>query len=300
MTLYNPISTFVQNMRLLFKRRVQDSQPAVAGNGLGTTDVPDRIGYVYARFPAGKAADGGSLFTPPFTVRSAGAVFPNYDGADIHVAYNRNRELQIVEGNYQALDKAGIDTRSFNPLHQQSKWVYLWQLTIGLCTAVATTLNDSYLVSIKRHLTYANNVFSYFETGEAADKIDLSAYVPAVDMHCYAAVWRDTYTNAIEVTTSTAQSLFTPLDVTDLNQLATSRPPDSVPYKAFVLANNAGTISQNAADIDLRQLLNTPTAWGFPVPVAFRERIQPNRQQVVYGSLPVTGSLEVLGSLVVI
>jgi hypothetical protein len=298
MTLYSPINSFVEKVRLLFKRRVQDTQLAYLGNGAGVVEIHDRDGYVYARFPGGKDASGNAQFSPPFPVRSAGAAFQVFEGCPVKVKYGSNDELEIDSAVYQALDQAGIDTRTLNPLHQQSKWVYIWQITIGICTAVANTVNDSLLVSVKKHLTYYNNTFSYFETGTEAEKIDLAPYMPAADMHRYALVWKDAYGNIGEVTTSTTQSLFMPLDINDINEAVAQRPPDAVPYKAFVLANNGGTLTQNVQEVDTRQFMNVPQTWGFPNPVAYRERIHPDRQVLYAGSLVVTGSLEVLGSLV--
>lgn len=300
--LYSPFNIFLERVRLLFKKRVQDGQLAYLGDSDlpgARVEIPDRVGYVYCRFPGGRDATGAAKYSTPFPVRSAGAAFLNYPGAPVYVAYGKNDELQIIEAHYAELDKAGIDTRILNPLHQQSKWVYLWQLTIGLSSAVANSVNDSFLVTIKKYRHYVNNRFQSLETGLQADKIDLTAYNPATDMHRYAAVWTDTYLNVVEVTTSTTQSMFTPLDATDIQELVAERPPDAIPHKAFYLANNAGTVVQQAAsDVDLRQFLNTPQIHGFPNPVEYRERIHPDRQVLFAGSMVVTGSLEILGSLV--
>jgi hypothetical protein len=155
------------------------------------------------------------------------------------------------------------------------------------------------VVTVKKFRHYVGNRFQQFETGLLADKIDLSSYVPATDMHRYAAVWLDTYGNVAEVTTSTTQSLFAPLDSTDIDELVVNRPPDAIPHKAFYLSNNQGTVTQQAAsDVDLRQFLNMPQLHGFTSPVNYRERIQPDRQVLFAGELVVTGELEVLGELV--
>lgn len=297
--LYNPVTAFIETTRKLFKSRVRDAQLAYLGDGTGRVEVPDRRGYVYIRFPGGKDANGFATFSTPGIARSSGAAFLNFEGAAVYVAIGYNDEFEIVSANYQQLDQSGIDTRVLNPLHQQSKWVYLWQLTIGLATAVATTTTGSLLVSVKKYLHYVNNTFQFFEIDDLADKVNLSSYIPATDMQRYAAVWIDTYTNTAHVTTSTTQSLFTTLDDIDIQELVAQRPPDAIPHKAFYLANNQGTITQNpVSDIDLRQFLNMPPVIGFQSPVAYRERIQPGRQQLFTGSLVVTGSLEVLGSLV--
>lgn len=298
MKLYAPLSFAAEKLRLLFQRRIQDAELAYLGNGQGRVDIPDMKGYVYARFADGADNNGNTLYSTPFAVRSAGAAYLNYEGTGVYVAYGRNNELQIVEAHYATMDQAGMDTRVLNPLNQQSRFVYLWQITIGKCSAVATTINDSYLVTVKNFLHYVNNRFQFFETALQADKLSLSAYNPTTDQHRYAAVWVDTYGNVAEVTTSISQSLFTPLDVTDIQELVASRPPDATPHQAFYLANNQGTVTQQpAVDVDLRQFLNMPQIIGFQSPVAYRERIQPDRQQLFTGALQVTGSLQVLGLL---
>jgi len=299
--LYRAVQRTTQRLRLLMSRRVQDSELAFLcdGEGIGKPDITDRRGYYYAQFSDGVDASGNAKYSPPFPVRAAGVAFQVYVGCPVYVAYGRNDEYQIVEANYQALDQAGIDTRLLNPLNQQNQYVNLWQLTIAFCSAVATTANDSFLVTVKRFLYYVNNTFAFFETGNQADKLDLSAYVPATDMQCYAAVWVDTYTGAAEITTSTAQSLFTTLDDTDIQEVVAGRPPDAVPLKAFWLANDQGTITQSPVnDVDLRQFLNMPPVHGFLNPVAYRERIQADRQQLYAGTLEITGTLEILGVLV--
>lgn len=302
MSLYSPFTFFKETYRLLFQQRLKDGQLAFLGDKSGPgarTEVPDADGYLYARFQNVPDANGNATFSAPFLVRSGNAAFQNHPGASVYVAVGYNGELEIVSANYQELTRNGIDTRTLNPLHQQSKWVYLWQFTIGLCSAVGNSVNGSYLVTVKKYLRYFDNVFAASETGAQADKIDLQSVVPAVDMHRYATVWLDAYTGDFEVTTSTTQSLFTTMDDSDLLETVTNRPPDAVPHKTFYLANNQGTITQQPVkDRDVRQFLNMPAVHGFPNPVAYRERIHPDKQQLFAGSLVVTGSLQVLGSLI--
>lgn len=300
--MYNPLDIFFEKARLLFQRRVQDGQLAYLGDSHlpgARVEIPDKIGYVYARFPDGKDSNGDEKYSTPFPVRAPGTAFVNAPGTGVYVAYGRNNEWQIVEPHYATMDQAGIDTRILNPLHQQSKWVYLWQLTIGLASAVATSTTDSFLITIKKYRHYVNNRFQSLETGDQADKLDAQPYVPATDMHRYVAVWTDTYRNVAELTTSTTQSLFTPLDSTDIQEVVNERPPDAIPHKLIYLSDDQGTVRQQAAsDVDVRQFLNTPPIHGFPNPVTYRERIHPDRQVLVAGSLVITASLEVLGSLV--
>ena len=271
--IYYPSSSLVESLRRLFKRRVGDAVPAYLGDSDmpgARTDVPGRTGYVYVRL---RRTD------KPFMARSGQGAYPNYPGATVYVAYRYQGEPEIVGTNYAALDQVGIDTRVLNPLNQQSKWVYPYQLTYGLASAVASTITDSFLVTVKKFRHYTGNVIAAFETPLEADKIDLSSYIPAADMHCYAAVWIDTYLNQAVVTTSVTQSIYTPLDETDIQELvvraASSRPPDGTPLKAFYLANNQGTLKQSTLEVDLRLWLYNPPVHGFPSTLTTLERVRP-------------------------
>jgi hypothetical protein len=283
---YFPSNWVTESLRNLFQRRIGDSVPAYLGDKVGTgarVDVPGRTGYVYVRLQRN---------SPPFMARSGDAAYPNYPGAPVYIAYRYNSEVEIVGTNYKALDSVGIDSRVLNPLNQQSRWVYPYQLTYGLASAVATTVTDSFLVTVKKFRHYVANTLQAFETPLAADKIDLSAYVPAAGQHCYAAVWIDTFLNEAVVTTSVAQATSTPLDDTDLQELvvraASSRPPDATPLKAFYLANAQGTLRQSALEVDLRLWLYNPPAWGFPNVLSTLERVWPNRTLIV-GPYTTTG-----------
>lgn len=304
MSLYRPYTVALEKARLLFKRRNRDAMSAVLGDSDlpgARVDILDMEGFVYARFPNVPDANGFVTYGAPMAVRSSNAAYPNYPGAEVYIAYNYSGELEIVGTNNRALDQAGIDTRAFNPLNQQSKFVYLWQITIAFCSAVANSVNNSYLITVKKFRHYVNNTFTTFETGTQAEKESLSSVNPATDMHRYAAAWLDTYRNELEVTTSTTQSLFTPLNSTDVQEVVNERPPDAIPLRAFYLANNQDSITQQpASDVDLRQFLNMPQIHGLPNPIAYRERIQPGRQAVYHGTLTVTATLTVLGSVTVL
>jgi len=237
--LYRPSNSATERIRALFKRRIADGELAYLGDSIlpgARVDVPGRPGYVYVRFPYGKDASGRTLFTQPTMARSSGAAYTNYAGTAVYVAVKYNNELEIVSAHYPSMDRAGINTATLNPLNQQSKWVYPWQLTMGLASAVATAFTVSTLVMVKSFRHYAGNLFVVFETPLQADKIDLAPYIPTVNEHCYAMVWVDTYTNLPVVTTSVAQSIFTPLDATDLQECvvraAASRPPAAVSRSA--------------------------------------------------------------------
>lgn len=295
-------SSITERVRGLFKRRVSDGELAYLGDthGAGSrVDVPGKNGYVYIHFPDGRDESGFARFSQPTIARSSGAAYINAPGSTVYVAVRYNNELEIVSANYAGMDRAGIDTRVLNPLNQQSKFVYPYQLTYGLASAVATSATTSFLVMVKSLRHYTGNVFKTFATPLQANKINLSSYVPAADMHCYAAVWIDTYTNTAVVTTSVSQSLFTPLDETDLQELivrtASSRPADGIPLKAFYLSNGQSTIQQSALDVDLRQWLDNPVPWGFPTTLTTIERVRPG-YTLITGAISASG----VGALTVV
>lgn len=282
--IYRPSTFVIEKWRSLIKRRLGDADLAYLGDTHGDgarVDVPGKVGYVYVHFATGGVNEsGGAIYGPPVMVYTGSAAYPNTPGMPVYVGYGYSGELEIKQAHAEGLRQAGIDARVLNPLNQQSKFVYLWQLTMGLASAVATSVTDSYLITVKSFRHYVGNTFQTFETPLEVNKIDLAPYVPATDMHCYAAIWLDTYTNTVSVTTSTAQALSLPLDATDVQECAANRPADAIPLKAFYLSNNQATITQNARDTELRQVLNAPHIWGFPNILSHIERVRPNRTLV--------------------
>ena len=290
---YHPSSSVIERLRAMFQRRVGDTTAAFLGDSDGSgarIAVPGKDGYVYVRFPNGRSDSGGIIYSPPFMVRSAGAAYPNVPGFAVNVGYSDNGELEIKSANARALDQAGINTAALNPLNQQSKFVYSWQLTMGLVSAVGTFLTASTLVTVKSFRHYVANRFRTFETPLEADKIDLAAHIPAADLQCLAAVWIDTYTNTHSVTASTPQALNVPFDDSDFDELIEGRPADAIPLKAFVLANGQIKIMQSPInETDLRQHLSVPPIWGFPHDLTTIERVRDGYTFVV-GPYTASGS----------
>jgi hypothetical protein len=282
--MYRPSNSILERIRGLFKQRVGDAEFAYLGDSHGDgarVDVPGKIGFVYIHFPNGKDENGNALYSTPMIARATSVAYLNFPGAGVYVGAGYDGELEIKAAHYAGLDQAGVDTRVLNPLNQQSKFVYSWQLTYGLANAVATTLTGSFLVTVKSFLHYVGNTFQKYETPLQADKIDLASHVPGADEHRYAAIWIDTYTNTPTVTTSTTQPLDEPLDYTDIQELVTGRPADAMPLKAFYLSDDQSTLRQTAREVDLRQHMATPTPWGFPHALTSLERVRPNYTLVV-------------------
>jgi hypothetical protein len=282
--MYRPSNSILERIRGLFKRRVGDAEFAYLGDSHGDgarVDVPGKIGFVYIHFPNGKDENGNALYSTPMIARATGVAFLNFPGAGVYVGAGYDGEIEIKAAHYAGLDQAGVDTRVLNPLNQQSKFVYSWQLTYGLANAVATTLTGSFLVTVKSFLHYVGNTFQKYDTPLQSDKIDLASHVPGVDEHRYAAIWIDTYTNTPTVTTSTTQPLDEPMDYTDIQELVTGRPADAMPLKAFYLSDDQSTLRQTAREVDLRQHMATPHIWGFPHALTSLERVRPNYTLVV-------------------
>lgn len=281
---YLPSTSEIEILRRLFQNRVGDAWYAVLGDRLGTgarTDVPGKPGWVYIMFLNGGDANGNVSYTAPTMVRAAGVAFPNVPGTGLWVGYGYDGDLCVKAAHNKALDAMGINTQVLNPLNQQSRFVYPWQLTYGLASAVGNSTTPSTLVTVKkiRHYT-GGNLLQPFDTPLQADKIDLASYIPAADTHCYAMVWLDTYTNDPAVTTSVTQALSSPLSDADLQECvvrsASSRPPDAIPFKAFYLSNDQGSITQSDLDVDVRQWLDMPNVLGFPNVLTTLERIRAN------------------------
>lgn len=290
--MYLPSSSPLERLRSLFKRRVGDADLAYLGDSHGEgarVDVPGTDDYVYVHFATGGVDENGfAIYSTPQMAWVGNVAYPNVPGCPVYVGIGYSDILEIKAVHPRGLRQAGISARVLNPLNQQSKFVYLWQLTMGLANAVGTTASASFLVTIKSFRHYVGNIFQTFETPGPADMVDLEPYVPAADMHCYAAIWLDTYTNLPVVTTSTAQALTIQMDLTDIQELTVNRPADAIPLKAFHLSNDQTSVRASAQDTELRQVLNTPQLWGFPNILSHLERVWPNRT-LVTGPYTVSG-----------
>jgi hypothetical protein len=127
---------------------------------------------------------------------------------------------------------------------------------------------------------------------------DLAPFIPIAQQHRYAMVWLDTFTEQYQITASVSQSMFTPLDLTDIAELFVDRPADGVPIKAYYLKDNQGAVLQSAKEVDMRQLINVPDAVGYANPVTRHTRIRDNRELATRGVITVTSAtLTVYGTI---
>lgn len=290
--MYLPSNSIIERLRHLFKRRVRDSELAYLGDSHAAgarVDVPGKKGFVYIHFAVGKDENGFATYGGVTMARSGTAAYINAPGMPVHVAYNRSNELEVVGTVNAALDEYGIDTRVLNPLNQQSKFVYEWQLTYGLANAVANAVTESTLITVKSFRHYVGNVFQTFATPDVDAKIDVVSVIPGEGEHCFVAVWVDTYTNDYEITSSTPQSTAEDLDETDIQECVSGRPPDAMPLKAFRLANAQTSVRQSSQESSLRQHMATPQLWGFPNVLTTRERVRPNHT-LVTGPFTLSGA----------
>ena len=276
------------------RNRIADkAQQAILGTEGGTVYVPQRDGFLYIRFVAGTDENGFAKYSPPAIARAGvGSAYIPQAGRRVWVGYGYDGQLEIKQGDFTDLLEAGITPIASNPLAPETKFFSTDMYMPLRSSAIGTGANPSTKVKVNQWIYYLDEgqLSISPSMGGGTGNPDLSAHIPSAQNHCYAVLWLDVYLNDFVVTTSTPQSMFTALDITDLQECIVDRPADGVPIKAFYLADNQASVVQRAEEVDLRQLINTPPLTGYANPVTHHTRIWGGRELIVRGTYAVTSA----------
>jgi len=264
-------------------------------------DVPGRQGYVYVRFPAGNDGNGFVKYAPALEVRAGiGAAFLKRPRGQVWVGRDYTNQLAIKAGDWQEMVDIGVNPSYTNPLAPEAQrtstpdnFVPLLSLPPGTADTPGTK------VTVSQWFYYDDVTFrAYNGTARDANKIDLAPFIPAAGYHRYAMLWIDTYTKGIYVTTSTAESLFNDMTITlaetHWQECAELRPADGVPIKAYYLKDDDPYVVEYFKHVDLRQMINVNRPHGFPKTIAGNERIQPDRQVVMHGTVTMNDGAQLI------
>ena len=111
-------------------------------------------------------------------------------------------------------------------------------------------------------------------------------------------MWLDTFDQSIQITTSTAQLIETPIDETDYQEAWADRFQDWLPIQSYVLSDegdgNEGTITHKNLGLDHRQWLNMPDELGNEYELTVNTRIRDKRQMVIHGELIIPEGKELI------
>lgn len=280
----------------------QQSRRGFLGDGNGRINVAGRKGYVYVRYISGSDSNGNATYGAPVHTRFAmGAVVTPQHGATVYVKKGASGHDEVVEGDWEQAIQAGINPAATNPLNKESIYHTTDSYIPLLSLPVATETTASLKVTTQQWLYDNDNGDLVFFNPQYADQLSLASLIPAAGYHRYIVVWLDTYTNTLSATASTSTSMFTALTTADILECDTTRPADSVPLKAYYLANNPTTLRADYKHVDLRQMINTPNLLGHENTIGHNVRVWPLRTWIVSDiTLSATGNIELIGEMIAI
>jgi hypothetical protein len=216
-------------------------------SGEAVIDEPGSPGWVRVRLqnddvPYRKAKSG---------VLGAYPVFP---GMPVVLGYDEKGDLAIEKADHDAMREVGLNPLTLNM--GDSRVATTWQTDSLLplwCGAIGSVDKPSTKIAV--------NVFRYSDTANEVQEFeglqtDLAAYIPAATLHRYVAVFLKN-DNTLQITTSTAKDIITPLTDVDKQECFDARHDDTKPGWLWRLSD-AQTGVTNADKVeDLREWLPT-------------------------------------------
>ena len=289
-------------LRRLWRRKTAKRR-ALLGDGAGNVDVEGQRGRVWVRLERGVDANGLTVYGGKTVVKAG--VLGSYirgDNVGVIVAPDFYGDLAIESMDAQWLEAAGINPAIANHLTPELQFVTLAQISMLLSRPVGV-LGQSPYVNV-HPLLYINEEYkvSIWEGTSQTTQIDLSLYLPSAGKHRVAVLVLNTNTNAIDVVLSEEQNIAVALDLSDVQEAIDKCDDNVIPVQAYRLAHDSYAVTVDNLFLDLRQVINVPSAWGFPTLIKRTLRIVVNRQVIVYNqvTVDVNGQIVIDGELVIL
>jgi hypothetical protein len=258
-------------------------------------------GQIWAERSAGLDANNQARTGEKIAVYTGGRNLFVYSGAKIKVA-KRDGVLKVVDIDDETLVKAGYEPKTLNNGWPANQWLYLENVSRGKFTTVGTSVSPSLLLGM-RGLAYIDNdgTFRLRQLDRQSSKPSLASYVPSAGQHRLVMVFIRAYDNSIQLFGSTAQSIDTEFDETDVQEcIDQSIVNEDMPNLVLTLADAQTSADTTDVTDDFRQWLNTPQLPGMPNPLTKNWHIRVTRHELVAAPLEVSGTLTVAGTLRVI
>lgn len=279
---------------------------AVLGDGITNNPYAGR-GRYWIRYRTSVDESNRVTYSKPLPIRYAGeGSIPEAAGVEVLIKVDYDDVLSIFRVHPAWYDRVEIDSRTYNPTARNDKWLRVKNFVRWLTRPVGSDAGaTSTLITRRENPAFVDDYLNYLTdagTILAAAKPDLASFIPAAGYHCRVCVFYDTLAEAHFAAASTAQTLATALDDTDIDECFEQLEHNEyVPLVALTLADNQSSISINDYYRDLRQFVNPPRIYGFPNPIPSGKAliIRETHQEVVY-NLTVIGDLTVEGDMVVL
>jgi len=292
----------IQTARHAVKRAAGAPYLAEVMADSGELYIKDNPGYVWVREILSDNGSSSLARGQAYPVRATGNFIPFY-GARVRVVYDFfDGEWEIERQDFNGLVEQGINPAILNPNNPWRNQLDITALPPLRSYAVSNTNTATAEVGIK-NLLYLNHlgVMTAFRLPNA-DRPDISDYAPSVaDTKRLVHLWEDV-DKSIAVSQSTPIPIHVDFSVnSDLAEVMNNPPHQlALPIAAWKIENGQTAITPGDMYMDTRQWLNIPQAPGFPNPVATNWLIPAGMTVTHAGSLFVTDTLIVDGSLFIL
>jgi hypothetical protein len=286
-------------------RRSQGVLECVLGDGNG--NVPAGKSRYWVRFTEGVNDTGKVSYSKPLPIRYAGeGAILEADNVEVLIKFDYDDVLSIFRVSPTFYERSEIDSRSYNPTARNRSWIRTRDITRWATRPVGSNAGStSTLITRRENPAFVDDYLNYqTDAGTilAAAKPDLASLIPAAGYHCRVCVFYDILAETHFAAASTAQTLATALDDTDIDECFEQLEHNEyVPLLALTLADNQSSIDINDYYRDLRQFVNAPRIYGFPNPLPTGKAIviRSTHQEITY-DLTVAGDLTVEGDMVIL
>lgn len=268
----------------------------VTGNG----NSNDHYGKVYIRFQGNPDSSGATTYTQAI----AAFLNPNANmtyktNLPVLVYFDRPTQTWVVDRvDVVRANKSNYNTLVLNPLSPRHEKHWERQLQDAKLVATATAAVDAMTISVDGFaFVFDGQIYN----GGKANNIDLTSYMPGAGLERLVIVGERAYDRTIQIVQSATRSITTDkYGLPDIDTLVPDFDDYMIPLGAVKLADNATTVLERDLHQSLVQRINVPEPRGFPSVVSRQRLVLDGYRELTYGTVTVTDTLTVQGSLTIL
>ena len=241
--------------------------PGVLGNG--SQNPYASLGRYWVRFPTGVDGDGLIKYTEARPIRYAGeGTLIAREGSEVLVRIDPYDGIEtITRAVPDYPERSKFDSRLLNASDAITKW---WDVKNFIRLISRPVGNNTAQVTIRENPFHVDDFldWSTFAGTVPSLQTDLLSSIPIAGEQAMAIVFFDFLNNIPVVKISTAQSMATDFDSTDIDECFEQLDHNEfIPLVSIRLANAATSLSMIDVIEDLRTWIPTPRIYGFPNPI---------------------------------
>lgn len=270
---------------------------AFFGKVNGST-APDSAGYKIARLPGGLSSDGVKY--PRKEVRVV--------GISNKVQWNTRIWIRPLGSNPTLWEYVGVDAEFYSRPEQVARnvldpktdnpFVHFRNVTDGKLFVAKDASGNPTLKLASYDEPYINATGTLYSLGRGestSDSIDLTSYVPASNIERLVLIYTNPTDNSDGVVSGDTRTISgASWTTSDIQALVNKLPHQhTAPREVWRLADSQTYLRRSDFVDDLRQVINIPTATGFPTTLSRNWLILANHQVIVQGEVS-TGDYQLI------